>query len=385
MKEGGRSLYDVCGITDGDHHYVSSNFYDGVWNGLYELHNRITVELWDRIVKLMQDFKPGCRWFSADQNDPDGHGYMKKISEVWQALTSKLTRLMGIGSHGDRNMQEKKWWKVEFPDYVLDIISFSHANGDDEEQNFFPWITAVLRGHQVQEETWIHKLWISMVEKIRHIFSKVTDTVNFEEKSSKSWTGVVYTKVSDNFDPFYLRKLGFLHAEEDAGIWNKAMSIFRPESSNANPAIKEWLMRQAAYYYDELLSVLSKQKGFYVRCVKCWHELLWNVDTTPLSCFNEIAYNSKEENKVNEDSTLLTKLKSIFWITFATVMRYTLALIVAFIGLAAIVVVMEEISKRTSRLYGIEKSNTFQTISLETNSIQKKPILCTSRTDLSHF
>ena len=66
-------------------------------------------------------------------------------------------------------------------------------------------------------------------------------------------------------------------------------------------------------------------------------------------------------------------------------MRYTLALIVAFIGLAVIVVVMEEMSKCTSRLYCIEKSKTLQAISLETNSLQKKPILCSSRTDLSHF
>ena len=158
--------------------------------------------------------------------------------------------------------------------------------------------------------------------------------------------------------------------------------MFRPESSNANPAIKEWLMRQAAYYYDELLSVLSKQKGFYARGAKCWRELLWNVD---ISCFNKITYNSNEENKVNEDFALLTKLKSIFRIIFETVMRYTVALIVAFIGLAAIVVVMEEMSKCTSRLYCIEKSNTLQTISLETNSLQKKPISFTSRTDLSHF
>ena len=290
MKEGGRSLYDVCGITDGDHHYVSSNFYDGVWNGLYELHNRITVKLWDRIVKLMQDFKPGCRWFSADQNDPDGHGYMKKISEMWQALTSKLTRLMGIGSHGDRNMKEKKWWKVEFPDYVLDIISFIHVNrkGNDEDQNLYSWITSVLRGHQVQEENWMQKMWNSMIATIRHNFSKVTDKVNFEEKSSKSWTGVVYTKVGDIFDTLYLGKLGYRHADENAGIWNKAMSMLRPESSNSNPAIKDWLMRQAAYYYDELLSVLSKQKGFYARGAKYWHELLWNVDTTQINIQDNI-------------------------------------------------------------------------------------------------
>ena len=384
MKEGGRSLYDVCGITDGDHHYVSSNFYDGIWNSLCELHNRIAVKLQERIVQLMQDFKPGCPWFSADQNDPDGHGYMRKM---WQALTSKLTRLRNIGYHGDRDIQEKKWWKVEFPEYIFDIMSFSHANGNgnNKEQNLFSWITAVLRGHQVQEENWIQKMWNSMITTIPHIFSKITDTVNFEEKSSKSWTGVLYTKVSDIFDTFYLGKLGCRHADENAGIWKKAMSMLRPESSNANPTIKEWLMRQAAYYYDELLSVLSKQKGFYARGAKCWHELLWNVDTTPLSCFNKIVYNSNEENKGNEDSTLLAKLKSIFWIIFETVIRYIVALIVAFIGLAVIVVVMEEMSKCTSRLYCIEKSNTLQTISLETNSLQKKPILCTSRTDLSHF
>ena len=365
MKEDGRSLYDVCGITAENHHCVSFNFYDGIMNGLYELHNRISVKLLERIVKLMQDFKPGCQWFSANENDLDELGYVRKISEMWQALTSKLTRLMNIEYNADRNTQEKKWWKGEFLDYVFRITSFSHesGNGYDEEQNLYSWITMVMRGHQVPEETWIHKIWNSMIKTIRQIYSKIIDMANIEEKSRKSWTGVVYTKVSDIFDTFYLRNLGYRRVDEDAGIWNRVKSMFRLGSSDINPTIKDWLMRQAMFYYDELLSVLSKQKGFYARGAKCWHELLWNVDTVSLSCFNKIEYDSDEENKVNKDSTRWTRLKSTLKIIFETMIRYTLALIVAVVGLAGIVVVMEEMSKWTSRLYCIEKSITLQTIS----------------------
>ena len=102
MEEVGKSLYGVCGITDEDHHYVSFNFYDGIKNGFSELHNRIAVKLQDRIVNLVEDFKSEYQWFSAKENDPDGHGYTRKISEMWQALTSKLTRLMNTGSFSDR-------------------------------------------------------------------------------------------------------------------------------------------------------------------------------------------------------------------------------------------------------------------------------------------
>ena len=189
-----------------------------------------------------------------------------------------------------------------------------------------------------------------MKATIRQIYSKVIDVADVKEKSMESWTGVIYTKISNIFDTFCLRKLEYHQVDDDAGIWDKAMSMFRSKSSNANPTIKEWLMRQAAYYYDTLLSVLSKQKEFYARGAKCWHELLWNVDTAPLFCFNRIENDSNEENKVNEDSTLLPRLKSIFRIIFETVIRYTLALTVAVVGLAAIVVVMEEMSKCTARL-----------------------------------
>ena len=347
MVERGRSLYDVCGITHADYHYVSFNFYDGITNGFSELHNRIAVKLQDRIVNLMEDFKSGYMWFSPKENDPDGPGYMRKLSEMWQSLASRLTRLVNTGSFADRKTEEKKWWHGGFLDYVLRIMSFSHANGNgyEEKQNIYSWIIAFLLGHQVQEENWTQKIWNSTKATICQIYSKVFDLVYMKEKSRKSWIGVVYTKVTDMFDSFCLRKLGSHQVDEDAGIWKKAMSMFRSESSNANPTTKEWLMQQAAYYYDEILSVLSKQKDFYGKGAKCWHELLWNVDTASLSCFNKIKYDSNGENKVNKDYTLRTRLKSVLRIIFETVIRYILALIVAVVGLAAIVVVMEEMSK----------------------------------------
>ena len=222
----------------------------------------------------------------------------------------------------DTKPMEKTPWNQKFLEAVLVIKSFGHDYGKrfGDHGSLYLWVSAMVRRQEVQEENWSQKTWKlaqSATQQVQEVSTEVMYVLRLKERP-KTLAAEIYATVADVTD-FVLDRFALRNCRTDdsQGPWKKLTLWFSSRKSEECPTIPEvldCLMLKAERYYKELVSFLSKQKAAYTPLLKYYSEQM---------------------------RTFVDGFKPILKMVFETIIRYTFALIAAYVGIGVIMGVME--------------------------------------------